>query len=194
MIITNEEIEEFIRSGRLAFEPNLEQDQIKSTSIDLRLGYNFFSYPDPVAGLSEDVRPIYSQNLDLGSEHHTTAFIAGVRRQYNQTVREGEYVESAPGKLLIAETLESIQLPADLAARVEGRSTYARLGITAHQTAPSVKPGWSGRLTLEIGNIGPFTCRLYPGMRLCQLILERISHPIPDPDRSTWENLRFGDS
>ena len=194
MITTKEEIEELIRSGRLTFDPSLEENQIKSTSIDLRLGYNFFSYPDPAATLSREVQPIYSQTLDLANEQSTTAFIAGVRQQNNRAVREGEYVESVPGKLLIAETLESIQIPEDLAARVEGRSTYARLGLTVHQTAPSVKPGWSGRLTLEIGNIGPFTCRLYPGMRLCQLILESLSRPVYSPDRSTWENLRFDNS
>ena len=194
MILTDTEIEELIEEGRLTFYPSLEGNQIGMTSIDLRLGYNFFSYPDPSAGLPDDIRPIYSQTLDLISEHRTTAFIAGTRRQYNRTLQDGQYVELAPGSLLLAETLENFRLPEDLAARVEGRSTYARLGLTVHQTAPSVKPGWSGRLTLEIGNIGPFTCRLYPGMRLCQLIIERLSRPVTSPDGSTWENLRFGNA
>ena len=74
---------------------------------------------------------------------------------------------------------------------VEGRSIYARLGLTVHQTAPSVKPGWSGQLTLEVVNNGPFTYRLYPKMYLCQLILERLSSPALIVEESAWGNLHF---
>ena len=191
MILARPEIQQLIDQGSVSFNPTLDADQLGDTSVDLRLGYNFFSYPDPSASLPPGARTIYSQTLDLGIEDLTVSFIGGVRRQNNRTIPGGQYVELAPGNLLLAETLESIYLPADLAARVEGRSTYARLGLTVHQTAPSVKPGWSGQLTLEIGNIGPYICRLYPGMRLCQLILERLSGPLLSPDQSTWENLRF---
>lgn len=62
-----------------------------------------------------------------------------------------------------------------LAARVEGRSSLARLGLMVHLTAPTIHPGFSGRITLEMINHGPFYLRLVPGTtRVCQLIFERL--------------------
>jgi dCTP deaminase len=63
-----------------------------------------------------------------------------------------------------------------LAARVEGRSKQARLGLTAHITAPTIHTGFSGRITLEILNHGPFRLEVRPGhSMLCQLIFEKVS-------------------
>jgi dCTP deaminase len=194
MILTDREITELIRDGRLTFRPELEADQIKASAIDLRLGYNFSAYPDTISGLPESVRSILSQTVDLRDESKVVEFINHIRRENNKTLQDGQSFEIQPHSLLLAETLEDFKLPNDIAARIEGRSTYARLGIAVHQTAPSVKPAWSGRLTLEIVNNGPFTYRLYPKMRLCQLILEKLASQVQTPDRSTWENLRFGSS
>ena len=191
MILSRSDIRDLIASGRLPFAPPLPERQIGDSSIDLRLGYNFAFYPSLTAGLPENVGAIVSQIIDLGDEARVSDFIKSVRQANNRTLRDGEYIDIQPRAFLLAETLESFTLPNDLAGRVEGRSIYARLGLTVHQTAPSVKPGWAGQLTLEIVNNGPFTYRLYPGMRLCQLILEQLSSPAPTPEQSTWSNLRF---
>ena len=191
MILSGDDISDLIASGRLPFAPPLPEGQIGDSSIDLRLGYNFAFYPSLTAGLPASVGDIVAQIIDLGDEARVRDFIAEVRRANNRTLRDGEYIDIQPRAFLLAETLESFTLPNDLAGRVEGRSIYARLGLTVHQTAPSVKPGWAGQLTLEIVNNGPFTYRLYPGMRLCQLILEQLSSPAPTPEQSTWSNLRF---
>ena len=191
MILSGDDISDLIASGRLPFNPPLPEGQIGDSSIDLRLGYNFAFYPSLTAGLPANVGAIVSQIIDLGDESRVSDFIKSVRQANNRTLRDGEYIDIQPRAFLLAETLESFTLPNDLAGRVEGRSIYARLGLTVHQTAPSVKPGWAGQLTLEIVNNGPFTYRLYPGMRLCQLILEQLSSPAPTPEQSTWSNLRF---
>ena len=191
MLLSGDDIRDLIASGRLPFTPPLPKSQIGDSSIDLRLGYNFAFYPSLTAGLSANVGDIVAQIIDLGDESRVIDFISEVRRANNRTLRDGEYIDIQPRAFLLAETLESFTLPNDLAGRVEGRSIYARLGLTVHQTAPSVKPGWAGQLTLEIVNNGPFTYRLYPGMRLCQLILEQLSSPAPTPEQSTWSNLRF---
>ena len=191
MILSRSDIRDLIASGRLPFNPPLPERQIGESSIDLRLGYNFAFYPSLTAGLPANVGAIVSQIIDLGDEARVSDFIKSVRQANNRTLRDGEYIDIQPRAFLLAETLESFTLPNDLAGRVEGRSIYARLGLTVHQTAPSVKPGWAGQLTLEIVNNGPFTYRLYPGMRLCQLILEQLSSPAPTPEQSTWSNLRF---
>ena len=178
-------------AGRLLFRPPLEDDQVGTSAIDLRLGYNFAFYPDLAAGLPANVGAIFTQTVDLRDEGLVREFINRVRRDNNRRLADGEHIDIRPGGFLLAETWESFTLPNDLAVRVEGRSIYARLGLTVHQTAPSVKPGWSGQLTLEIVNNGPFTYRLYPKMYLCQLILEQLSSPALIAEESVWGDLRL---
>ena len=72
-------------------------------------------------------------------------------------------------------TKETIGLPVTsrLAARVEGRSSLARLGVGIHVTAPTIHAGFKGPIQLEIFNFGPFEIGLEPDMKICQLILEQ---------------------
>ena len=191
MVLSEGDIQLLMASGRLAFQPPLLDKQVGSSAIDLRLGYNFASYPTLAAGLPANVGAILDQTVDLGDESLARDFINRVRQANNRRLGDGDYIEIRPGAFLLAETLESFTLPDNLAARVEGRSIYARLGLTVHQTAPTVKPGWAGQLTLEIVNNGPFTYRLYPRMYLCQLILEQLSSPALVSEQSAWGNLRL---
>ena len=191
MILTDGEIWDRIGNGSLTFNPPLDADQVKASAIDLRLGYNFAVYPYDTSGLPESVRSIILQTVDLRDESKVVQFINTLRRENNQTLVDGQSIDFQPGSFLLAETLEDFRLPDNIAGRIEGRSTYARLGIAVHQTAPSVKPLWSGQLTLEMVNNGPFTYRLYPRMRLCQLILEQLGTSVRTPDQSTWENTKI---
>ena len=78
--------------------------------------------------------------------------------------------EIKPGDFVLARTLESITVSRSMIARVEGRSTYARVGLSMHQTAPWIQPGWSGCIILELKNNGPLTIKLTPVRdRLCQI-------------------------
>lgn len=192
MILSDREITGLIDSGELTFNPPLDKEQLKGSAVDLRLGYNFSAYPYDASNLPENIRSIFSQTVDLRDEPSVVDFITHLRRVHNRTLQDGQSIEIQPRSLLLAETLETFNLPNDVAARIEGRSTYARLGLAVHQTAPSVKPGWSGQLTLEIVNNGPFVYRLYPRMKLCQLILERMVTPVGSPEPSAWQNLTFG--
>jgi dCTP deaminase len=84
----------------------------------------------------------------------------------------------APGAFVLVRTLEYVHLPlkSKLAARVEGRSKQARLGMTAHLTAPTIHAGFGGRIALEIVNHGPFKLEVRPNhSKLCQLIIEEVS-------------------
>ncbi|MDP8289488.1 MAG: dCTP deaminase, partial [Candidatus Susulua stagnicola] len=83
-----------------------------------------------------------------------------------------------PGAFILARTLEKITLPIDskIAARVEGRSSIARLGLVVHLSAPTIHSGFSGKITLEILNHGPVGIKLEPGKdRICQLIFEQLT-------------------
>jgi dCTP deaminase len=74
-----------------------------------------------------------------------------------------------PGEFALASTLEFIRLPADLAVRLEGRSSWGRVGLQIHSTAGFVDPGFAGTITFELSNIGKVPIPLYPGLRIGQL-------------------------
>lgn len=80
-----------------------------------------------------------------------------------------------PGEFILASTLEFIRLPRDIAARLEGRSSIARLGVSVHTTAGFVDPGFEGQLTFELTNVSKLPVRLGPGLRLGQLCFFKIS-------------------
>src|SRR4051812_49659331 len=58
-----------------------------------------------------------------------------------------------PGEFVLGQTLESIALPDDIVARLEGKSSLGRLGLLIHSTAGFVDPSWEGNLTLELSNV-----------------------------------------
>jgi dCTP deaminase len=81
-----------------------------------------------------------------------------------------------PGDFIIALTAERVALPKSsrLAARVEGRSSLARLGLGVHVTAPTIHADWDGEIALEITNLGCLDIKLRPGLAICQLIIEQV--------------------
>jgi len=82
-----------------------------------------------------------------------------------------------PRDFILAVTAERVNFPREhrLAARVEGRSSLARLGVGVHVTAPTIHSGFRGQIALEITNQGRLPVKLRPGQRACQLIVERLS-------------------
>jgi dCTP deaminase len=97
----------------------------------------------------------------------------------SRRIAEDQPYALEPGRFVLAQTLERIELPLrgeeSLAARVEGRSSYARCGLLVHFTAPTIHAGFAGRITLEMINFGPYTINLYPRMPICQLIVEEVA-------------------
>jgi dCTP deaminase len=74
--------------------------------------------------------------------------------------------------------MEYIKLPGNIAAEIEGRSSFARLGLETHMTAGFVDPGFEGVLTFEIFNAGPNPIKLYPGLRIAQIRFSYINEPV----------------
>ena len=167
MVLSDGEIWDAINQGELRFTPNLFPGQVGPSSIDLRLGSQFTTFPKQPEGFD----PVVDLKSDIDVEKGLARFGEVL------TIPEGEAYTLHPGAFVLAYTLEEIQLSNSLAARVEGRSSFGRLGISIHQTAPTVHATFRGRLRLEISHNGPFACRLYPGSRICQLIIERLGRP-----------------
>ena len=86
-----------------------------------------------------------------------------------------------PGEFVLGQTLEWTELPNDLVARLEGKSSLGRLGLLIHSTAGYVDPGWKGNLTLELSNVANLPIALYYGMKIGQISYFRMSSPVDRP-------------
>jgi dCTP deaminase len=173
MILSNRDIEKAIKNRQIIFDPPVDPSQFDSSSLNLRVGSDFRKWTD---GLKA---PSTNHGIDLDSINLSDllAFTEELTPD-----REG-LITIKPDEFVFVRTLEHVELPlsSKLAARVEGRSKQARLGMTAHITAPTIHAGFSGKIVLEIKNFGPFDLRVRPEVsRLCQLIFERVAS-IPRP-------------
>ena len=86
-----------------------------------------------------------------------------------------------PGEFVLGQTLEWVELPDDLVARLEGKSSLGRLGLLIHSTAGYVDPGWKGKLTLELSNVATLPIALYSGMKIGQISFFEMSSPVDRP-------------
>ena len=177
MILSNTDIIEEIRDGGLRLAPMVEYNQIAASSIDLRLSGSFTLPIKPGSGISITVDPEVSSPEDAFTQYGEEV-----------SVPMGGKFELKPGDFVLGYTLERVELPNYLAARIEGRSRLARFGVSVHQTAPTVHARFRGQLRLEISNIGPFTVLLEPGSRFCQLIIERLDSPAQEILPSQWQD------
>ena len=171
MVLSQTDIKQEMKRGEIAFTPELEEQQWGPASINLRLGFQFTKLRE-VRGVTVSVAEGIDPALKLWDDREL---------KERDAHGERETYELAPGKFVLAKTYESIRVPKHLIARVEGRSTYARMGLSMHQTAPWVQPGWSGSLILEIANLGSLTVKLTPLVdRPCQLTFFRLVTPVSD--------------
>jgi dCTP deaminase len=96
-----------------------------------------------------------------------------------------------PGEFVLGSTLEVVTLPADLAGRLEGKSSLGRLGLLTHSTAGFIDPGFTGHVTLELSNVATLPITLWPGMKIGQLCLFRLSSPAEHPYGSAIYGSRY---
>lgn len=168
MILCDHHIQELVSDGALVIDPPPHADQYDSTSLNLRVGDDFRVWKSSLRAAGT----IHSIDLD-----HIN--LADIYDLTDDLSADPTGVVAIPaGAFVLVRTLEDITLPlkSKIAARVEGRSKLARLGLTAHITAPTIHAGFSGKITLEILNHGPFELRVRPNQsRLCQLIFEKVS-------------------
>lgn len=151
-VLTREEILREIRQRTIEIEPFAE-DQVGPGSIDLHLGREFRVFKKlRNACVVEDSISVETLTERLEAEESFTLM---------------------PGETVLGITHERIKLPGNICGWLEGRSRFARMGLVIHMTASFVQPGIDNRQVLEIGNLAPFPLVLKPGVRICQIILER---------------------
>lgn len=165
MILSDADIRARLSRGDLKVGP-LEDEalQIQPASIDVRLSDEFVIY-----------RPSQVSCLDPRDPHTLTAASQRLR------IPEGEAFVLHPGEFGLASTIEEVVIPRDLVATVDGRSSIGRLAVVIHATAGFIDPGFEGQITLELSNIGPIPVKLYPGMRVAQLVFHELKSPAALP-------------
>lgn len=105
------------------------------------------------------------------------------------TLNEKSMYVLQPGEFILGSTIEYVNIPHDLVARVEGRSSIGRLGVMVHVTAGYIDPGFKGNITLELFNCSDKPFQLNFGDCLCQIVFETLSSPCKQP----YDGKYYGD-
>ena len=171
MLLSDRDIRAEITAGRVAVEPFAES-MVQPSSVDVRLDRFFrvfenhkYSVIDPSIEQSELTREVI--------------------------VEPNEHFILHPGEFVLASTYEVITLPDDIAGRLEGKSSLGRLGLLTHSTAGFIDPGFSGHITLELSNVANLPVKLFPGMKIGQLCLIKLSSPAEHPYGSAVYASRY---
>ncbi len=172
-ILSDKHIKEYLEKGLIEIYPIDNPDiQIQPSSVDLRIGNEFKGF-----------RIIRKPCIDPMDKSDIDSYMESFY------IDEGEPFIIHPGEFALATTYETIKLPDNIAARVEGRSSMGRLGVTMHVTAGYIDPGFQGKITLEISNIGKMPVALYTGQRVCQIVFETMTSsaeiPYGHPERDS---------
>ncbi len=141
MILAQKEIRQEIAKKKIQFDPPIEDRQWAEASINLRLGLKFTTFKDAPGA-------IFSMTGGIGSIRDTALWNEETFEPTDRLGKKRTYTLE-PGEFMLGMTHEHIWIPRHLIGMVEGRSTYARSGISVHQTAPWLQPGWDGHITLE---------------------------------------------
>jgi dCTP deaminase len=164
-ILSDGDIKKHIEEGLILIDPLEDPErQIQPSSVDLRIGSEFKGF-----------KIIRKPCIDPKDKSDIESYM----ESFHITDKEPFIIH--PGEFALATTFERVKLPDNLVARVEGRSSMGRLGITMHVTAGYIDPGFCGKITLEISNIGKMPVALYPGQRVCQIVFETMTSPAEKP-------------
>jgi dCTP deaminase len=164
LILTDREIQIAIERELIRIDPRPTEKAFSSTSVDLTLDPSLTRFRTQRAGVETVLDP---NHVDFSPESSLADLTEVIEIQADGF--------PLPCKtLFLGWTREYVDLKTDarLAARVEGKSSLARLGLGVHITAPTIHSGFNGRIRLEIINHGSLPIKLRPGMRICQLIFE----------------------
>ncbi|MFD0918201.1 dCTP deaminase [Saccharopolyspora rosea] len=171
MLLSDRDLRKELDEGRLELDP-FDAAMIQPSSIDVRLD-RFFRVFDNTKYTHIDP----SQQQD-----ELTSLV--------ETPDDDPFVLH-PGEFVLGSTFESVRLPEDLAGRLEGKSSLGRLGLLTHSTAGFIDPGFTGHITLELSNVANLPITLWPGMKIGQLCLFRLSSPADHPYGSTQAGSRY---
>jgi dCTP deaminase len=165
VVLSDGDIRAEVEAGRIVIDPYVPE-AVQPSSVDLHLDNRFRVF--------RNSRYPY---IDVREEQPELTELV--------EIRDDEPFILHPGEFVLGSTLERVELPNDLVARLEGKSSLGRLGLLIHSTAGYVDPGWEGNLTLELSNVANLPITLYDGMKIGQISFQRLSSPV---------EMAYGDS
>jgi dCTP deaminase len=158
VVLSDRDIRAEIAAGRIVIDPYIPE-AVQPSSVDLHLDRRFRVFRNsryPFIDVRSD-QPELTELVEIDGDE---PFILH------------------PGEFVLGSTFERVELPNDLVARLEGKSSLGRLGLLIHSTAGYVDPGWEGNLTLELSNVANLPITLYDGMKIGQISFQRLSSPV----------------
>ncbi len=160
-VLSDGTILELVEQNRIRIDP-WDPGLVQPASVDLRLGDSFRVFHN----------------------HRTVAIDlreppTNLTEEVVATPDDGFVIH--PGEFCLGRTQEWVELPDDIVARIEGKSSLGRLGLIVHATAGFCDPGWKGTLTLELNNLTRVPIRLYPGLLIAQLSFMALDRPALRP-------------
>jgi len=171
VLLSDRDITAEIKAGRVRIDP-FQSEMIQPSSVDVRLDRYFRVF-----------------------ENHRYPHIDPAVEQPDLTRMvepdKGEPFILHPGEFVLASTYEVVTLPDDIASRLEGKSSLGRLGLLTHSTAGFIDPGFSGHVTLELSNVATLPIKLWPGMKIGQLCMFKLSSPAEYPYGSEKYGSRY---
>ena len=171
MLLSDRDILAEADEGRIVLDP-WDPEMVQPSSVDVRLDRIFRTFENhryPHIDPAEDQPDLTREVSCVGDE----PFILH------------------PGEFVLGSTYESVALPDDVAARLEGKSSLGRLGLLTHSTAGFIDPGFRGHVTLELANVATLPIKLWPGMKIGQLCFFRLSSPAEHPYGSQKYGSRY---
>jgi len=160
-VLSDGTILRLVQDGRIRIDP-WDPKLVQPASVDLRLGDSFRVFHNYRASAIDLRRP---------PENLTEEVVVGAEESF----------VIHPGEFCLGRTLEWVELPDDIVARIEGKSSLGRLGLIVHATAGFCDPGWRGTLTLELNNLTRVPIKLYPGGLIAQLSFMTLDRPAERP-------------
>jgi dCTP deaminase len=158
VVLSDRDIRAQIDAGRIVLDPYVPE-AVQPSSVDLHLDRRFRVFKNsryPYIDVRQE-QPELTELVEISGDE---PFILH------------------PGEFVLGSTLERVELPNDLVARLEGKSSLGRLGLLIHSTAGYVDPGWEGNLTLELSNVANLPITLYDGMKIGQISFQRLSSAV----------------
>ncbi|HCV27747.1 MAG TPA: dCTP deaminase [Dehalococcoidia bacterium] len=171
MVLSDRSIKEELSAGRIVIDPLNERD-IQPASIDLHLDNAILVFRNsskPYIDVREDLSDLTER----------------------QEIPDDKPFILHPGEFVLGSTMEHIELPNDIVARLEGKSSLGRIGLVIHSTAGYIDPGWEGNLTLELTNVARLPITLYFGMRIGQISFQRMTTEVDRPYGSKELGSRY---
>jgi dCTP deaminase len=171
VLLSDRDLRKELASGRLGIDP-CDDAMVQPSSIDVRLD-RFFRVFNNTRYTHIDPSQQQDDLTSLAESGDEEPFVLH------------------PGEFVLGSTFEAVRLPDDLAGRLEGKSSLGRLGLLTHSTAGFIDPGFEGHITLELSNVANLPITLWPGMKIGQLCLFRLSSAAENPYGSAAAGSRY---